>query len=136
MAASFEEWMTAAYGAVLRRVLDHQGAHLVRQAQEHDVRSGSRLVRRQLLEDQIRDALQIGVSGTKRLPHVVEGCHSRELDFGMHQEAPDHLSAAVARPPDDHCFETFHRGSGRYLNFPSIVTGRRTSAVLTSRRRR
>ena len=83
-------------------------AHLVRQAEQRDVRAPRRLDRRHVLEAQLAPPGERRVHGAERLPHVVDGDHPNQLDVRVDEEAPDHLGAAVAGAADDDGLEALH----------------------------
>ncbi len=86
-----------------RHELTHHGrAHLVREAEHHDVDLLRGFCGRKTFERELRLPLEAQVNGRQRLADMVDRRHPNELDVGMVQETPDHLAAAVPAP-SDHC---------------------------------
>ena len=82
--------MAASVRHVLRR-------HGVGQAEQHHVDAAGRLGRRDPLEDEVGELLQLRVGRRERLADEVDRGDADELDVGVDEEPPGQLGAAVAR---------------------------------------
>ncbi len=80
-------------------------------AEQRHVAAARRLGRREILELEIRRAVEVRVHRAERLAHVVDRRHARQLDVRVHEQPPRELCAAIAAAADDRCLESLrHRG--------------------------
>ncbi len=84
-------------------------AHLVRQAEQRDVRAAGGLGGRHVLEPQVAASGERRVNRAQRLADMIDRHHAGELDVGVNQQAADHLGPAVAGAADDDGLEALHR---------------------------
>ena len=82
----------------------------MREPEEDDVHPGRGLGRRDALELEVGEALEVRVRGRERLTDEVDRRDAHELDVGVEEEAPDELPAAVAAAADDGCLEALRHG--------------------------